>query len=276
MMGFRKNQQVEQIPVERIRPSPHQPRRTFDEESLKGLAASVSSHGVIQPLLVRRTGADYELIAGERRLRAAVMCGLVSVPCLVLQRDGEECAVLSLLENVQREDLSFLEHALALRDLLEQEGMTQSRLAELLGCSQPAVANALRVLKLPREELERLSRAGATGRHARALLVLERPEQRLPILKRIEEEQLTVRQTEALVQRALRRRPVSRRRGLVRDVRIFLNSLDRAASLMKESGIPVSVQRQEDGGDMIITVRVSGARRNGKSFVMEPLTKKAE
>ena len=167
------------LPVEEISPNPDQPRRVFSQPELEELAASIRALGVLQPLTVRRREGQWELVAGERRLRAAKLAGLSQVPCLPVQVDSQSSSLLALVENVQRRDLDFWEEALALRQILDTYHLSQEELARRVGRSQSAVANKLRLLKLPDEALALLRAHGATERHARALLRLDSPERQL-------------------------------------------------------------------------------------------------
>ena len=166
-------QRVLQLPAGEIRPNPMQPRKTFEERDLEDLAASIRSHGILQPLTVRRTAAGWELVAGERRLRAARLAGLASVPCLETEVDSRASALLALVENLQRKDLHYLEEAAAIAAFLQQTGMTQEAVAAQLGMSPSALANKLRLLRLSPACRALLVEHGLTERHARCLLRLE-------------------------------------------------------------------------------------------------------
>jgi len=190
---------VVRLPLASIRPNPRQPRKRFAEESLKELADSIREKGLLQPLLVRPQGDGYELVAGERRYRAALMAGLQEVPAVVKDLTDREALELALVENLQREDLSPVEEARGYQALLEM-GLTQEEVARRVGKARSTVANALRLLQLPPEALEALERGEITAGHARALLMLE-PEDRLWGLKEILEKGLSVRQAEALRER---------------------------------------------------------------------------
>lgn len=170
---FLRERRVMQLRPSEIRPNPAQPRREFDEKGLKDLAASVARHGILQPLTVRRTPTGWELVAGERRLRAAVLAGLSTVPCLETEADSDESAVLALVENLQRRDLHYLEEAEAIAAFLRRSGLTQEAAAEQLGMSPSALANKLRLLRLSPDCRRILAQAGLSERHARCLLRLE-------------------------------------------------------------------------------------------------------
>lgn len=192
------------LPADRILPNPAQPRSSFADDSLLRLADSIRQYGILQPLTVRRLGDDWELIAGERRLRAAKLCGLVQVPCLVIAADGQRSAELAIIENLQREDLNLFEQASAIAALMDIYHLTQEQAANRLSTSQPTVANKLRLLRYTAAERELILSSGLTERHARTLLRLTDPVQRQSTLLRVIEEGDNVAATETLVDRLLR------------------------------------------------------------------------
>lgn len=250
------------LPVDDIFPNPDQPRRVFAQGDLEELARSIQSLGLLQPLTVRRTESGWELVAGERRLRAAKLAGLREVPCLSLQIDSQRSSLLALVENLQRKDLDFWEEALALDKLISTYHLSQEDAAKRIGKSQSAVANKLRLLKLPREVLEILRDGGATERHARALLCLETPELQLQAARAVVEQHLTVAQTEALTETLLLppppdqppRRP--RRTFVVKDVRLFLNTVQRGLSLMRTAGVNAQCEREDGEEEILLTIRI--------------------
>ena len=184
--SFLDSRKIVTLPVGAIRPNPHQPRRQFLPEDLEELSDSIRRYGILQPLTVRKTGATtFELVAGERRLRAAVLAGMDSVPCLLLNVDAEQSGLLALVENLQRKDLDFVEEAEGLRSLIRTYGLSQEEAARCISKSQSAVANKLRILKLPPDVLQKLRSAGLTERHARALLRLEEPEAQRAVLEAV-------------------------------------------------------------------------------------------
>lgn len=254
---------VRYIPINDIRPNPQQPRRRFDSESLQELAASIAAYGILQPLTVRQQGAVYELVAGERRWRAARIAGLRQVPCLLARVDEEDAALLALIENLQRRDLDYMEEAAAIARLLRRYGLSQQQAAERLGRSQSAVANKLRLLKLPEDTLRALRDGGCTERHARALLRLEDPSLRQKALEQILSRQLTVAQTDALVDQLLSPPPRTRtkRTFVVKDVRLFLNTLTRSMALMRSAGVDARCDRQDKDGEILLTIRIPQAIR---------------
>lgn len=258
---------VQCIEVRKIVPNPYQPRRVFEPEALKELAASIASHGVIQPITVRRVGGLFELIAGERRLRATQMAGLKEIPAIVVAADDEESAVLALIENIQRQDLNYIEEALGYQKLAEEYHMTQEEIARLMGKTQSAVANKLRILRLSDETKRILAEYGLTERHARALLRLPNEEQQAAVAKHIAEKGMNVRDSEAYIELLMNQKR-SRRAGLcepqhrpkikrfIRDIRLFTNTVNRAALYMKEAGVPVQVAENQTEGYYEMVIRV--------------------
>ena len=252
--------QVLALPPEEIQPNPYQPRRMFDPAELEALADSIRRHGVLQPLTVRRTDGGWELVAGERRLRAAQMAGLETVPCVEREADDNTSALLALVENLQRQDLHYLEEAAAIADYLCQSGVTQEEAAARLGRSPSALANKLRLLRLSAECRRLLVEQGLSERHARCLLRLEDEEERLAALRYIADKHLTVAQAEQYVERrlrALQSTPPQRRKAFImKDVRLFLNSLDRSLRLVREAGVRAETQRQDTEDSILLTIRM--------------------
>ena len=250
------------LPVDAIAPNPYQPRQTFAREELDELAQSIRALGVLQPLTVRKGEGGWELVAGERRLRAARLAGLDRVPCLSVRVDGQTTSLLALVENVQRTDLDFWEEALALRRLLDTFHLSQEEAARRVGKSQSAVANKLRLLRLPPEVLARLRAGGFTERHARALLKLEGS----PLLEQavdlLEAEQFTVAQTEALVESLLSPAPDAPRKKplfVLKDVRLFLNTLKRSMELMRSAGVNAQCRREDREDAILLTISIPRA-----------------
>lgn len=256
------------LPTDVIYPNPSQPRTQFDPTSLRELSDSIRQYGVLQPLAVRQLDAcRYELIAGERRLRAARMAGVDTVPCILLDVDSRESGLLALIENLQRKDLDFIEEAEGLKQLIESCGMSQEEAARCVSRSQSAVANKLRILKLPPGLLSDLRRAGLTERHARALLRLPGMEAQYRALEHILRQELNVAQTEAYIDDLLRGLPPAERTEkpkaqkkppvvALKDVRIFLNTVTRGLSLMNRSGVNAVCERTEEDGELVLTIRI--------------------
>lgn len=258
---------VQYIPLGRIRPNPQQPRRSFDEEGLAELAASIRSCGILQPLTVRRAGDGYELVAGERRLRAARIAGLREVPCLVAQVGEEDSALLALMENLQRRDLDCWEEAQAIARLISRYGLSQEEAARRLGRAQPTVANKLRLLRLPEDVRALLRENGLTERHARALLRLQDPEVQRRADGDMVRRGMNVAQAEAYVEKLLQSAQVTPPRGrstyIIKDVRLFLNSVDRGLHLMRQAGVDAGWNRQDTDREILLTIRIP-KRASGK------------
>ena len=247
------------LPVDVILPNPHQPRRTFVQSELEELARSIQELGLLQPLTVRRQEGRWELVAGERRLRAARLAGLDTVPCLSVQTDSQSSSLLALVENLQRRDLDFWEEALALRRLIDTFHVSQEEAARRIGKSQSAVANKLRLLRLSPETQALLRDGGATERHARALLRLETPEQQLEAARQALEQGLTVAQTEALVDSILKDRPAPSRKKptfIVKDVRLFLNTITHSLDIMRSAGVNAQCSRQDSDEEITLTIHI--------------------
>ena len=258
---------VQYIPLGRIRPNPQQPRHSFDEEGLAELAASIRSCGILQPLTVRRAGEGYELVAGERRLRAARIAGLREVPCLVAQVGEEDSALLALMENLQRRDLDCWEEAQAIARLISRYGLSPEEAARRLGRAQPTVANKLRLLRLPEDVRALLRENGLTERHARALLRLQDPEVQRRAAGDIVRRGMNVAQAEAYVEKLLQSAQVTPPRGrstyIIKDVRLFLNSVDRGLHLMRQAGVDAGWDRQDTDREILLTIRIP-KRASGK------------
>lgn len=236
---------IKEVPVSDILPSPYQPRKDFDPDELKALARSIAEYGILEPLIVRPHGERYTLVAGERRLRAALLAGLAQVPCILYEKNAEDCAVATLVENLQRQNLSFWEEAYGYRALMREFGLTQSELADKIGKSQSAVANKLRLLRLPPPIQTALSVHGMTERHARALLRLENDEQLYKAVDVILERQYNVSQTEQYIDRLLQKREKPIRTAVVRDLRLCRNTIRKAVGLIRDAGIDIAAETNE-------------------------------
>ena len=260
-----RKERVLTLRVEDIRPNPHQPRQTFDDEGLRELASSIRRHGILQPLTVRSAGGGkWELVAGERRLRAAKLAGLEKVPCIRREADDRESALLALVENLQRRDLHYLEEAAAIAAYIRQTGITQEEAAAQLGRSPSALANKLRLLRLSPACRELLVQNGLTERHARCLLRLEDGAERLAALRHIADKQLNVAQAEQYIDQRLAQlqsTPPRRRTFILKDVRLFLNSLDRGLRMVREAGVDARTERQETDDAILLTIRIPKQRQ---------------
>jgi len=251
---------VRYIPINTVRPNPQQPRRSFDETALRELADSIRAYGILQPLTVRDRGGFYELVAGERRLRAARIAGLREVPCLVAEVGEEDAALLALIENLQRRDLDYMEEAAAIARLIGRYGLSQQQAADKLGKSQPAIANKLRLLRLAPPVIGCLRQYGLTERHARTLLRLTDPEQQLAAARHMGQRGLNVAQAEQYVDALTaenRTAPPQRRPTyIIKDVRMFLNSVERGVRLMQSAGVGAEVGRRDTEEEILLTIHI--------------------
>lgn len=276
--GARKwSEEVQAVPIHLIVAGKYQPRQEFDEEALAELAESIRIHGLLQPIMLRRAPIGYELIVGERRLRACKRLGWEAIPAIVRDVDDKGAAELALIENLQRADLHVLEVAEGYQRLLTEFDLTQEELAQRLGISQASIANKIRLLKLPQEIREIISREMLSERHSRALLRLEKPEQQFEVVERIIQEGLSVKQTEELVEALLASGQAGRRKKkkdkgsgkqklVIKDLRIFSNSVRQLTRTLESSGLAVSLDEQEDEDvyQVVITVRKGqGSEVNG-------------
>lgn len=255
--------EIVEIPTERLLPNPYQPRKQFSSEEMLGLADSIQQNGVLQPLLARRINNSdyYELIAGERRLRASILANLQTVPCIVLDCDYQDSAVISILENIQRANLNFFEEALAIAHLHEHFGLTQQEIGKKLGKSQSALSNKLRLLRLPADVRYYIEKEGLTERHARALLKVDDPEVMWTVLRAVTDRHLNVEQTETMIAHLLGEdAPEDKRRRkvvpLFRDVRIFVNTVNKAIATMQASGIDADSNKTETDDYIEFHVRI--------------------
>lgn len=250
--------EVKPLRVDDIHPSPYQPRTIFLDEQIDELCQSIRTHGVIQPIVVRKRDHGYELIAGERRLRAVKKLGLKTIPAMVRDMNDTEAASVSLIENLQREGLTAIEEALAYQRLLDLHGLTQESLAQRLGKGQSTVANKLRLLHLPEKVKDALFKRQVTERHARALLGLKDSELQLKLLREIVDKELNVKQTEERVQKWMeeKKRPKAKRKSFSRDVRIAVNTIRQSVDMVKQSGLPVSADEQEREDCYEVIIRI--------------------
>ncbi len=245
------------LPARTIRPNPAQPRKIFCPEAMTELAESIRRHGILQPLSVRRVGLGYELIAGERRLRAAQLAGLTEIPCIVMNMDEKESAVAAMIENLQRQDLDFIEEAQGISLLMAHGNLSQEQAAKLLGKSQSAVANKLRILRHSPEILTALREAKLTERHARALLKLKNDEDKLAAIQVIAREGMSVARTEKYVESLLIQQSAPKPRT---NVSTFLNNLTQSLARIQSSGIPAVSERRETDSQIVLTITIPKER----------------
>ena len=241
------------LPARSIRPNPAQPRKVFKPEALDELADSIRTHGILQPLSVRRCGMGYELIAGERRLRAAQLAGVTDIPCIIMSMDDRESGMAALVENLQRQDLDFIEEAAGISRLQQEHSMSQEQIARLLGKSQSAVANKLRILKHSDVVLNAIRESGLTERHARALLKLRHDEEKLSAITEIARQSMSVARSEKYIESLL---AAAETRPPKANVGAFLNSLTQNLQKIQLSGIPAVSERRETDSQIVLTITI--------------------
>ncbi len=241
------------LPARSIRPNPAQPRKNFDPEALDELSESIRQHGILQPLSVRRCANAYELIAGERRLRAAQLAGITEIPCIIMSMDDRQSGMAAMVENLQRQDLDFIEEAVGISRLLKDWNMSQEQVARLLGKSQSAIANKLRLLKHSEAVLTALREAGLTERHARALLKLRGEEEKLSAIAEIARQKMSVARAEKYLES---RNTVREEKPAKANVGAFLNSLTQNLQKIQLSGIPAVSERRETNSQIVLTITI--------------------
>ncbi|MBF8984430.1 nucleoid occlusion protein [Lutibacter sp. B2] len=252
---------VLQISVDAIAPNPYQPRRVFNKSKLEELSESIKTYGILQPISVRKIGqAYYELVAGERRLKATKLAGLETIPAIIQDMTDEDSAVLALIENLQREDLNFLEEAIAYSNLMEDHKFTQQDIAAKVGKSQSTVANKLRILKLPDQVKELLIENKLTERHARALLKLHDEKLQVMVVNEIISKELTVKKTEDRINHILEELgKESKNRRKIKSVfnfKIYLNTLKNAYNAIKETGLNAEYKQVDKGEYVEVIVKI--------------------
>ncbi|MCA1032301.1 nucleoid occlusion protein [Bacillus timonensis] len=243
-------EEVKQIAISDIVPNRFQPRSVFVEEKISELALTIRTHGIIQPIVVREfEDGKYELIAGERRWRAVQSLGWEKIPAIIKNFNDAETASVALIENLQREELSSIEEAVAYAKLLEIHNLTQEALAQRLGKGQSTIANKLRLLKLPEQVQEALMQKVVTERHARALIPLKHPEKQIQLLKEIIEKQYNVKQTEDRVVKILeqdqKKKPQPKKKAFSRDMRIAMNTIRQSLNMVSDSGVSINSEEEE-------------------------------
>lgn len=255
---MQKELTIQYIAVDRVRPNPYQPRKVFTQSALEELAHSIAEHGLMQPITVRIIGNSYELIAGERRLKASKLAGLTEIPAVIVEVTNKNSAVLALIENLQRENLNFLEESEAFQTIMQDYGYTQQELAKTLGKNQSTIANKLRILKLSPAIKKKLVEYNLTERHARALLKLPTEELQMEVLEKVGKQELNVKKTEQLIEQVLvnltqekveEKKNNQKFRAFVRDIRLFTNTITQAVDMIQQSGIDAKyTMKQEDDG----------------------------
>lgn len=272
--GLMDSNRVHILKIADIKPNPGQPRRIFDSESLLMLAESIKEYGVLQPLSVRKKSDGYELIAGERRMRASRLAGLEEVPCIIIGADERQSSIIAMIENIQRKDLDFFEEAEGIATLIRTFGLSQEEAARRVGMSQSAVANKLRLLRHSKDVAAAVREYGLTERHARALLRLDTEEERLAILRDIHEKNLNVAQTDEYISEMLNTETAApteqvikapkeektksniRTLFIFKDIRLFMNTVTRAVETMKRSGVEAFYDKEEDDLEIKLVIRI--------------------
>ncbi len=274
-----KNKQIQDLPLARIHPNRFQPRHAFSSESISELAQTLREEGLLQPIIVREDGEEYEIIAGERRFRAAQSLGWEKIPAIVNNLSDQQTASLALIENLQREDLNPIDEATAYENLMELNSLTQAQLAKDIGKSQSYVANKLRLLKLDPQIQEALASGAITARHGRALLALSSDQQK-QALEQILSDKLNVKQTEELVAKLLEgpAKPKEKRKvfRMSQDMRVQINTIKEAVKLAKQSGIKVKVAEQKGEDEYSITIVMKDPAKKKAAKSKKPAVKKED
>ncbi|RDY71329.1 nucleoid occlusion protein [Halobacillus trueperi] len=262
--GYNPNEVV-QVPVERVQPNRYQPRAIFNNEKISELAQTIHTHGMIQPIVLRRLNEeDYELIAGERRWRAVQSLGWETVPAIIREMNDSQTASVALIENLQREELTVIEEAVAYAKLLELHQITQEALAQRLGKSQSTIANKLRLLKLPESVQQAVMDKKITERHARALIALKEEEQQEKILAEIIEKQLNVKQTEERIAKLNDPAPKKKKpkmKGVNKDMRIAMNTIRQSLTMVTDTGIDLETDEEDHDDYYQITIKIPKGKK---------------
>ncbi|NLI88922.1 MAG: nucleoid occlusion protein [Epulopiscium sp.] len=262
---MQKDLKIENIEVDKIRPNPYQPRKSFNQAALDDLAGSIKEHGLMQPITVREIGDSYQLIAGERRLKASKLIGLEEIPAVIIEVSNQDSAVLALIENLQREDLNFIEESQAYYDIMQDYGYTQQQLAKSIGKNQSTVANKLRLLKLPDNIIKIVLEKELSERHARALLKLPEEELQEKALKEIISKDLNVKRTEDLIKKMLinhsqedkiKKQKDQKVKKYLKDIRLFTNTITQAVDLIQQSGVDAKYTMEEKSDEYEIKIKI--------------------
>lgn len=262
---MQKDLKIEIVNVDLVKPNPYQPRKVFSDAALQELASSILEHGLMQPITVRKIGGSYELIAGERRLKATKLAGLKTIPAVIAEVTTKDSAILALIENLQRENLNFLEESQAYYSVMQDYNYTQQELAKTLGKSQSTIANKLRILKLSPTVQKLLVENNLTERHARALLKLPSEEYQIKILEKVIKQELNVKRTEQLIEQMLvqianeelvKHKENQKVKTFIRDMRLVTNTITEAVNLIQKAGIDAkyTMKEQADGYEIRIKI----------------------
>jgi ParB family chromosome partitioning protein len=267
----KKKLEIIKIPLEKIAANPYQPRQKFDEKEISDLAQSIEAYGLIQPIIVRAVDDGYQIVAGERRYRACKLLGMKEIPVLLQEMNEQKAAAVSRIENIQRKELNYFEEAYAYTILIEQFGMTQEEVARKVGRSQSAIANKLRILKLPEAVKGVIDPSVISERHARALLKISNAQTQIGLVRKIVEQDLTVKETEELVDRLSRNNipgetPAKSNSQnvsmIIRDARIFINTIKETVKRARQTGIDIVMEDREKEEQYEIIIRIAKGKKN--------------
>lgn len=258
--GEKRSGEINKILIEEIEPNPFQPRMEFKQDEIMELAESIKNYGIIQPIIVRKKNNRYELVAGERRLRACKYLGMKEITAIIKEIEDQEIAEIAIIENLQRKDLNFIEEAKAYQRLINEFSLTQQELAERLGKSQSTIANKIRLLNLPTEVCNKINFEEITERHARALLKLDDVKSQLEVIKQIKEKNLSVKETEKIIEKIKEEKEKKENKKRVytvyKDLRLFINTLNNTIKEMKEAGLDVEVKKNDKGKYLEYIIRL--------------------
>lgn len=261
MSGDPGKDKIIQVKIEALQPNPYQPRQNYQEEKINELRQSIKTYGLLHPIIVRRSGRAYQIVAGERRVMACRGLGWKTIPAIIKEVTDSAMAAMALIENLQRENLSYLDEAAGYARLIKSFNLTQEVLAQRLGKSQSTIANKMRLLKLPDEVKDLLVKEQLTERHARALLKLESKEQQVEMIHDVVRQNLTVSDTESkiarMIERNKKRETEPQRKGAIRDLRIFLNTIRQAVKIIEDSGLNLEVEEKVESDFAEITIRLN-------------------
>ena len=245
------------IDVHKIEANEHQPRTHFENEKIQELAVSIQQNGLLQPIVVRPYHGKYQIVVGERRYRACLLAGIEEVPCLVQNYDEQQTATAAIVENIQRENLSAIEEALAYQQILDTQNITQEELAQKVGKKQSTIANKLRLLQLPMTVQEAVRRKDITERHARALLKLDTTAKQNNMLREIMDKGLNVEQTEEKIKKKVEpKKPKPKTKSISQNLKIAMNTLDQAAMMVQQAGVDISVDISETEDEVIYVIKM--------------------
>ena len=245
------------IDIHKIEANGHQPRTHFENEKIQELAVSIQQNGLLQPIVVRPYQGKYQIVVGERRYRACLLAGIEEVPCLVQNYDEQQTATAAIVENIQRENLSAIEEALAYQQILDTQNITQEELAQKVGKKQSTIANKLRLLQLPMTVQEAVRRKDITERHARALLKLDTTAKQNNMLREIMDKGLNVEQTEEKIKKKIEpKKPKPKTKSISQNLKIAMNTLDQAATMVQQAGVETTVDISETDEEVVYVIKM--------------------